>query len=72
MILVTVTLSDHLPKHVREFGAGGGHSLLWPKATTFLNNREPIRDRRPPQLLGPQGFICHKSLPSSEQMVTAN
>ena len=32
-------LSDHLPKDVRNFAAEGGHSLLWPEATTFLNHR---------------------------------
>ena len=30
--------SDHLLKDVRYFTAGGGHSLLWPDATTFLNH----------------------------------
>ena len=33
--------------------------LLWPEATTFLNPREPIRGRRPPQLLVAEG---HKDL----------
>ena len=55
MILVTVTLSDHLPKHVRDFAAGGGNSLLWPRATTFLNNREPISGRMSPRLLVAEG-----------------
>ena len=31
-------LSDHLLKDVRYFTAEGGHSLLWPDATTFLNH----------------------------------
>ena len=31
--------SDHLPKDIRNFAAGGGHSLLWPEATTFLSHR---------------------------------
>ena len=32
-------LSDHLLKDVRNFAAEGGHSLLWPEATTLLNHR---------------------------------
>ena len=32
-------LSDHLSKDVRNFAAEGGHSLLWPEATTFMNHR---------------------------------
>ena len=32
-------LSDHLPKDVRNFAAEGGHSLLWPEGTIFLNQR---------------------------------
>ena len=31
-------LSDHLLKDVRYFTAEGGHNLLWPDATTFLNH----------------------------------
>ena len=30
--------SDHLLKYVRYFTTGGGHSLLWPDASTFLNH----------------------------------
>ena len=30
--------SDHLLKDVRYFTEGGGHSFLWPDATTFLNH----------------------------------
>ena len=31
--------SDYPLKDVRNFAAEGGHSLLWPEATTYLNNR---------------------------------
>ena len=31
--------SDHLPKHVRNFAAGGCHSSLWPDATAFLSHK---------------------------------
>ena len=31
--------SDHLPKHVRNFAAGGCHSSLWPEATAFLSHK---------------------------------
>ena len=30
--------SDHFPRQVRDVAAGNGHSLLWPKATTFLSH----------------------------------
>ena len=30
--------SNHIPKKRTEFTVGGGHSLLWPKATTFLSH----------------------------------
>ena len=55
--------SDHLLKHVRIFAAGGGYSLLWPGATTFLrhwgayswpNAATVACDRKP------QGFITQK------------
>ena len=32
-------LADYPLKDVRNFAAGGGHSLLWPEATTFLSLR---------------------------------
>ena len=32
--------SDPLPKHVRNFAAGGCYSSLWPEATAFLSHKE--------------------------------
>ena len=58
------TLSDHFLKHVRNFAAGGGHSLLWPEATTILSHREAYsRPEAATVACGrrPQGFISHKS-----------
>ena len=57
--MVLHEFSDYPLKDVRNFAAGGGHSLLWPEATIFLSHREPIRGRRPPQLLVAEG---HKDL----------
>ena len=34
---LTFYLSDHLLKYEWNFTGGGGHSLLWLEATTFLN-----------------------------------
>ena len=33
------SFSDYPLKDVRNFAAGGGQSLLWPEATTFLIHR---------------------------------
>ena len=50
---------DYILKGVQNFAAGGGYSLLWPEATIFISYREPIRGRRPQQLLMAEG---HKDL----------
>ena len=34
-----LNFSDYPLKSVRNFAAGGGYSLLWPEATTFLSHR---------------------------------
>ena len=57
--------SDHLPKHVRNFAAGGGYSSLWPEATAFLSYIESyLRPEAATVACGQrsQGFITHKSL----------
>ena len=66
-------LSDHLPKHVRNFAAIGGYSLLWPEAATFLSHRGAYLQ---PEVAivacgpRPQGFISHKSQPTPGRVVT--
>ena len=65
--------SDHLLKHVRNFATGGGHCLLWPKATPFLCHRRAY-SRLGAAIVAcverPQGFICHKSRLPSGQVIT--
>ena len=56
--------SDHLLKYVQYFTAGGGHSLLWPDATTFLNHSGAYS--RPGDTIiacsqRPQGLLSPKS-----------
>ena len=51
----TFYLTRHLLKYEWNFTGGGGHSLLWLEATTFLNHREPIRGLRLLQLLVAEG-----------------
>ena len=36
---IPYVLKGIVTKHVRNFAAEGGHSLLWPEATTFLSLR---------------------------------
>ena len=40
MPVANITFGDYPLKDVRNFAARGGHSLLWPEATTFLSHRE--------------------------------
>ena len=37
LIPSTIYLTSHLLKYEWNFAGGGGHSLLWLEATTFLN-----------------------------------
>ena len=64
-------LSDHLPKHIRNFAAIGGYSLLWPEATAFLRHKGAYS--RPEVAIvacgpRPQGFISHNSKPTPGRM----
>ena len=65
--------SHHLPKHVRNFAAEGGHSLLWPEATTFLSHRGAY-SRPEADIVAcgqrPQGFMCQKSRLNPGHLVT--
>ena len=66
---------DYPLKDVRNFAAGGGHSLLWPEATTFLRHRRAYSRPEADTVacgLRQQGFIGHKSLLPPGQMVTLN
>ena len=66
-------LADYPLKDVRNFAAGGGHSLLWPEATTFLSHRGVyLRPEAATVACGrrPQGFISQKSRPKSGHLVT--
>ena len=66
-------LSDNLPKEVRNFAAKGGHSLLWPEVTTFLNSRGAYpRPEAATIACGrrPQGFMSQKSRLKSGHLVT--
>ena len=65
--------SDHLPKHVRNFAAGGCHSLLWPEATAFLNHLGTYsRPEANIVVYGPTPhcLFSHNSLLPPGQMVT--
>ena len=63
--------SYHLPKHIRNFAAIGGYSLLWPEATAFLRHKGAYS--RPEVAIvacgpRPQGFISHNSKPTPVRM----
>ena len=67
------SFSDHLPKDVRDFAAEGGHSLLWPEATTFLSPRRAhLRTQAAIVACGrrPQGFMSQKSRLNPGHLVT--
>ena len=73
MKILTFKFSDHLPKDVRKFDAGGGHSLLWPEGTTFLNHREAYPWPEAATVAcgrRTQGFMSHLSWLNPGQMVT--
>ena len=64
-------INDHLPKHIRNFAAIGGYSLLWPEATAFLRHKGAYS--RPEVAIvacgpRPQGFISHNSKPTPVRM----
>ena len=66
-------LADYPLKDVRNFAAGGGHSLLWPEATTFLSYRGAYsRPEATTVACGPrpQGFMSQMSQLNPGQMVT--
>ena len=66
-------LADYPLKDVRNFAAGGGHSLLWPEATTFLSHRGAYsRPEAATVACGrrPQGFMSQKSRLKSGHLVT--
>ena len=65
--------TDYPLKDVRNFAAGGGHSLLWPEATTFLSYRGAYsRPEAATVTCGrrPQGFIGQMSRLKSGHLVT--
>ena len=65
--------TDYPLKDVRNFAAGGGHSLLWPEATTFLSHRGAYsRPEAATVACGrrPQGFMSQKSRLKSGHLVT--
>ena len=71
--VISPLINDHLPKHIRNFAAIGGYSLLWPEETTFLRHRRAYL--RPEVAivacgLRPQGFISHKSQPTPGRMLS--
>ena len=64
-------INDHLPKHIQNFAAIGGYSLLWPEATAFLRHKGAYS--RPEVAIvacgpRPQGFISHNSKPTPVRM----
>ena len=66
-------LADYPLKDVRNFAAGGGHSLLWPEATTFLSHKGAYsRPEAATVACGrrPQGFMSQKSRLKSGHLVT--
>ena len=71
--MVILHFSDYPLKGVWNFAAEGGHSLLWPEATTFLSYRGAYsRPEAATVACGrrPQGFITHKSRLKSGHLVT--
>ena len=70
---VSLVFGDYPLKDVRNFAAGGGHSLLWPEATTFLSHRGAYsRPEAATVACGrrPQGFMSQKSRLKSGHLVT--
>ena len=73
LVTIFLNLSDHLPKHVRNFAAEGGHSLLRPEATTFLGHMGVYsRPEAATDACGQrsQGFMSPKSRLKPEHLVT--
>ena len=71
--MVLHEFSDYPLKDVRNFAAGGGHSLLWLKATTFLIHRGAyLRPEADTVACGrrPQGFMSQMSRLESGLLVT--
>ena len=77
MDIVTIHLirifGDYPLKDVLNFATVGGHSLLWPEATTFLSHRGAYsRPEAATVACGrrPQGFISQMSRLKSGHLVT--
>ena len=73
MRVTIYTFSDYPLKDVRNFAAGGSHSLLWPEATTFLSPRDAYsRPQAATVDCGrrPQSFMSQKSLLNPGHLVT--
>ena len=67
------SLTDYPLKDVRNFAARGGHSLLWPEATTFLSHRRAYsRPEAATVACGqrPQEFMNQMSRLKSGHLVT--
>ena len=61
--------SDHFPRQVRDVAAGNGHSLLWPKATTFLSHIGAYsRSETATVACGPKGTMFDKATSFEESL----